>query len=343
MIWTPIKWGIFAPYSIIGVRSSRFICHPLDSSRIFRFPAIWGALRPLRDRRRGFGSAMKCEGAGNKNMVQRPTRPLTEDGVPMNDQQQPIIGSLPAAQGLYDPANEHDACGVGFVAHIKGKKSHAIVAAGPEDPREPRPSRRGRRRPADGRRRRHPDPDPGRASTARRWRSRASTLPPPGEYGVGMIFLPKEHASRLACEQELERAVKAEGQVAARLARRAGRPRRCRCRRPCEARSRCSARSSSAAATDVIVHRRARAQALRDPQDRRAPHPGAQAQAQQGVLRAAHVGRTVVYKGLLLADQVGEYYRDLQDARVRLGARAGAPALLDQHLPRRGRWRTRTA
>ena len=38
-------------------------------------------------------------------------------------------------------------------------------------------------------------------------------LPPPGEYGVGMIFLPKEHASRLACEQELERAVKAEGQV----------------------------------------------------------------------------------------------------------------------------------
>ena len=30
-------------------------------------------------------------------------------------------------QGLYDPANEHDACGVGFVAHIKGQKSHAIV------------------------------------------------------------------------------------------------------------------------------------------------------------------------------------------------------------------------
>ncbi|MFM6996331.1 MAG: hypothetical protein ACKOXL_04505, partial [Limnohabitans sp.] len=29
--------------------------------------------------------------------------------------------------GLYDPANEHDACGVGFVAHIKGQKSHAIV------------------------------------------------------------------------------------------------------------------------------------------------------------------------------------------------------------------------
>ncbi|OZA03506.1 MAG: hypothetical protein B7Y05_23160, partial [Polynucleobacter sp. 24-46-87] len=32
----------------------------------------------------------------------------------------------PIAQGLYDPQNEHDACGVGFVAHIKGKKSHEI-------------------------------------------------------------------------------------------------------------------------------------------------------------------------------------------------------------------------
>ena len=34
------------------------------------------------------------------------------------------------AQGLYDPSNEHDACGVGFVAHIKGNKSHSIVEQG---------------------------------------------------------------------------------------------------------------------------------------------------------------------------------------------------------------------
>ncbi len=38
--------------------------------------------------------------------------------------------SSPPAQGLYDPANEHDACGVGFIAHIKGKKSHEIVEHG---------------------------------------------------------------------------------------------------------------------------------------------------------------------------------------------------------------------
>ena len=33
----------------------------------------------------------------------------------------------PEKQGLYDPANEHDSCGVGFVAHIKGQRSHQIV------------------------------------------------------------------------------------------------------------------------------------------------------------------------------------------------------------------------
>jgi glutamate synthase (NADPH/NADH) large chain len=39
-------------------------------------------------------------------------------------------GFPPGPQGLYDPTHEHDSCGVGFVAHIKGKKSHAIVEQG---------------------------------------------------------------------------------------------------------------------------------------------------------------------------------------------------------------------
>ena len=38
-------------------------------------------------------------------------------------------------------------------------------------------------------------------------------LPPLGQYGVGMVFLPREPASRLACEYEIERAIKDEGQV----------------------------------------------------------------------------------------------------------------------------------
>jgi glutamate synthase domain-containing protein 1 len=39
---------------------------------------------------------------------------------------------FPKAQGLYDPANEHDNCGIGFVAHIKGQKSHDIIERGLE-------------------------------------------------------------------------------------------------------------------------------------------------------------------------------------------------------------------
>ncbi len=37
---------------------------------------------------------------------------------------------LPPAQGLYDPRNEHDACGMGFVASIRGHKSHDIIRKG---------------------------------------------------------------------------------------------------------------------------------------------------------------------------------------------------------------------
>jgi glutamate synthase (NADPH/NADH) large chain len=42
----------------------------------------------------------------------------------------PWSGDLPRAFGLYDPANEHDACGVSFVVDIKGRASHEIVAMG---------------------------------------------------------------------------------------------------------------------------------------------------------------------------------------------------------------------
>src|SRR5687767_5211116 len=45
----------------------------------------------------------------------------------MKEQAPPSIAGPPPAQGLYDPAHEHDACGVGFVVNIKGARSHAIV------------------------------------------------------------------------------------------------------------------------------------------------------------------------------------------------------------------------
>jgi len=46
--------------------------------------------------------------------------------------EQPAIHGLPVAQGLYDPRNEHDACGFGFVASIRGEKSHDIILKGIE-------------------------------------------------------------------------------------------------------------------------------------------------------------------------------------------------------------------
>src|SRR3954465_6323456 len=45
----------------------------------------------------------------------------------MKEQAPPPLAGPPPAQGLYDPAHEHDACGVGFVVNIKGVRSHAIV------------------------------------------------------------------------------------------------------------------------------------------------------------------------------------------------------------------------
>ena len=60
------------------------------------------------------------------------------------------IHGLPESQGLYDPRNEHDACGIGFVANISGLKSHDIILKGIEILDQPRPPRGLRMRPPDG-------------------------------------------------------------------------------------------------------------------------------------------------------------------------------------------------
>jgi len=122
------------------------------------------------------------------------------------------ISIAAACAGLYQPAQEHDACGVGFIAHIKGKKSHAIVEQGLQilknlthrgavgaDPKA-----------SDGAGILIQIPD----QFFREEMAKAGVkLPPRGQYGVGMVFLPREPASRLACEYEIERAIKDEGQV----------------------------------------------------------------------------------------------------------------------------------
>src|SRR5688572_1470326 len=222
------------------------------------------------------------------------------------------VMSLPA-QGLYHPANEHDACGVGFVAHIKGKKSHTLVAqerrvlanlshcvAVSYDPKLSG---------AAGLLTQSPD-----RFLREEMAKQGVKLPPAGQSGVGMVFLPRDPASRIACEYEIERAIKDEGQVLlgwrdvpvdnADLAEPAkhlepvirqvfiGRGRRVTVTDALERKLYIIRKSSGHAI-----------QALRLKHGKEFYVPSMSA-------------RTVCYKGMLLAYQVGEYYLDLKDARV---------------------------
>jgi glutamate synthase (NADPH) large chain len=118
---------------------------------------------------------------------------------------------LPPKQGLYDPINEHDACGVGFVANIKGAKSHEIIGLGLQllinldhrgavgaDPLV-----------GDGAGILIQIPDP----LFREWAKETGvTLPAPGQYAVAMCFLPREAKAREIVVKQFEHFIKVEGQ-----------------------------------------------------------------------------------------------------------------------------------
>src|SRR5580704_4808254 len=119
--------------------------------------------------------------------------------------------SIPKKQGLYDPAHEHDACGVGFVVNIKGERSHDIVEKGLQvlanlthrgacgcDPRT-----------GDGAGILLQIPHEFFAREAARL---GFQLPAAGEYGVGQVFLPLDTVKRKECEEAFERIVNEEGQ-----------------------------------------------------------------------------------------------------------------------------------
>jgi glutamate synthase (NADPH/NADH) large chain len=118
----------------------------------------------------------------------------------------------PGKQGLYDPRNEHDACGVGFVANIKGRKSHDIVRQGLQilvnldhrgavgaDPLV-----------GDGAGILIQIPD----ALLRDWAARNDLrLPPAGDYAVAMCFLPQDEATREAAIGQFEHFIRVEQQV----------------------------------------------------------------------------------------------------------------------------------
>jgi len=118
---------------------------------------------------------------------------------------------LPQAQGLYDPRNEHDNCGIGFIANIKNRKSHEIVRQGIQILVN-----------LDHRGAVGADPLAGDGAGIllqlpdRFFREEAEslgfTLPAAGDYAVGMVFLPRNGTGLDACTNSIEKSVRAEGQ-----------------------------------------------------------------------------------------------------------------------------------
>ncbi|MFZ2739588.1 MAG: glutamate synthase-related protein [Burkholderiaceae bacterium] len=215
--------------------------------------------------------------------------------------------------GLYSTANEHDACGVGFVAHIRGEKSHSIVQQGLKilENLDHRGAVGADKLMGDGAGILIQLPD---GLYREEMAKQGVILPPPGEYGVGMIFLPKENASRLACEQEMERAIKLEGQVL--LGWRDVPVNRDMPMSP-------TVRAKEPVLRQVFIGR-GNDVIVQDALERKLYVIRKTCSANIQRLKLTHSkeyyvpsmsSRTVVYKGLLLADQVGTYFLDLQDPR----------------------------
>jgi glutamate synthase (NADPH/NADH) large chain len=221
---------------------------------------------------------------------------------------------LPHKQGLYDPANEHDACGVGFIAHIKGQKSHEIIAQGLEILKN-----------LDHRGAVGADPLQGDGAGLlcqipdqlyrEEMAKQGVKLPQFGEYGVGMVFMPKEHASRLACEEEIERAVRAEGQVLLGWRDVPTNP---------EMPMSPAVRKTEPVIRQIFIGRGPDIM-VADALERKLYVLRRRAANAINALQLKHgqefyfvsmSTRTINYKGLLLANQVGEYYLDLRDPRA---------------------------
>jgi len=214
---------------------------------------------------------------------------------------------------MYDPAHEHDACGVGFIAHIKGRKSHAIVEQGllilknlthrgavGADPKA-----------SDGAGITIQIPD---KLFREELGKQGVHLPPAGQYGVGMVFLPQEPASRIACEYELERAIKDEGQVLLGW-RDVPRDR--------------SVLGESVKKIEPVIRQvfvgRGAGVRVTDALERKLYIIRKAAAHAIQALRLKHgkeyyvpsmSARTVLYKGMLMARDMADYYLDLKDARV---------------------------
>jgi glutamate synthase (ferredoxin) len=120
-------------------------------------------------------------------------------------------GELPQPQGLYDPQHEKDACGVGFVVHIRGHRSHDIVRHGLRllCNLEHRGASGSEANTGDGAGILIQMPD---SFFRARQAELGFELPPAGDYGAGLIFLPRDPAERAAVKDTIARIVADQGQ-----------------------------------------------------------------------------------------------------------------------------------
>ncbi len=219
---------------------------------------------------------------------------------------------LPEKQGLYDPRNEHDACGIGFVVDIRNRKSHRIIEQGLQVLKNL--THRG----AVG-----ADPLAGDGAGILIQMPDAHLravcgdigieLPEPGEYSVGMVFMPQAEGPRADCVRIVEEIVEAEGQHVLGW-------------RDVPVDN--SGLGESVLPTEPSVRqvfvRRGENCADRDAFERKlfvirkqAEHRiDALGEACDDFYMPSLSSRTIVYKGMLLAHQVGEFYRDLRDERM---------------------------
>ena len=216
---------------------------------------------------------------------------------------------FPSKRGMYDPELEKDSCGVGFVVNIKGEKSHDIVKKGIKV--LVNLTHRG----ATG-----SDPKTGDGAGIMlqipdeffriNCENIGIELPKAGEYGVGMVFLPKEPALRLQCEGILERAVDEEGQKV--LGWRSV---------PIDNRG----IGETAKGTEPLIRQVfiRKADSLTQKEFERKLYvirKRSENEVNRLVARSTEYfyvcslsSRTIVYKGLLLADQIEDFYIDLGD------------------------------
>jgi glutamate synthase (ferredoxin) len=220
---------------------------------------------------------------------------------------------LPPRQGLYDPVFEHDSCGFGFVADLKARASHDIVRKALQVllNLEHRGATGSEKNTGDGAGLLTQVPHGFLAACCR---GLGIALPERGAYGVGMVFLPPEAASRQACERRFEAVVREEGQAVlgwrdvptddATLgpSARASQP---------VIRMLFVGRGDATPEGDAFERKLYVIRRLVEKGVSRSAIPG-----RGGFYVASLSARTLVYKGMLNADQLAAFYPDLGDERL---------------------------